>query len=404
MLISLEHRLFQEALPVMERIEAAGYEAYFVGGCVRDTLLKRPIHDVDIASSARPDEIEALFHATIDLGKEHGTMIVVYHGETFEVTTFRTEGTYSDFRRPDEVTFVRNLEEDTLRRDFTINALAADSEGVIYDYHGGLSDLEQGYIRAVGNPAERFAEDSLRTMRALRFASQLGFEIEGATYEGVQAYAHQLKQIAIERIRVEMSKYLQGEAFPQAAHLLVVSGVNQYLPGFDRPDIGQALAKLSTWLSPLIEAGIERDEALVWAFLLYELRIGSQARQLLRTWTFSKQFMSAVTEMLTIIEKFDQQEFDLESTYHHTDAYVDLIYQTFACRNLPLPDVATMRQQLPIQKRQDIVVNGKDLMDILGLTKGTKDIGVWLERIERAIIQGDLPNDLEAITHFIRGD
>lgn len=129
MKIELSDQLFQTALPVLSTIESHGYEAYFVGGCVRDTLLNLPIHDIDIASNATPDEIQRIFKQTFDVGKEHGTIVVLYQDVPYEVTTFRTEGAYSDFRRPDEVHFVRNLEEDTLRRDFTINALAFDQHG-----------------------------------------------------------------------------------------------------------------------------------------------------------------------------------------------------------------------------------------------------------------------------------
>ncbi|XJS11588.1 CCA tRNA nucleotidyltransferase [Aerococcaceae bacterium WGS1372] len=183
--VLLEDELFKKALPVLKQIESHGYEAYFVGGCVRDTLLNKTINDIDIASSARPEEIEKIFKTTFDVGKEHGTIVVLVNNEPYEVTTFRTEGDYKDYRRPDEVNFVRNLEEDTLRRDFTINAMAINGDGELFDYHGGVNDLNNKIIRCVGIAMERFEEDALRMMRAIRFASQLGFFIEEKSFEAI---------------------------------------------------------------------------------------------------------------------------------------------------------------------------------------------------------------------------
>ena len=155
---------FQEALPVLEKIKAAGFEAYFVGGSVRDVLLGHPIHDVDIASSSYPEETKKIFPRTVDIGIEHGTVLVLENGHDYEVTTFRTEDLYVDYRRPSQVSFVRSLEEDLKRRDFTINAFALDEKANIIDKFNGLVDLEQKILRAVGNAAERFNEDALRIM------------------------------------------------------------------------------------------------------------------------------------------------------------------------------------------------------------------------------------------------
>ena len=166
---------FQQALPVLKTIQDNGFEAYFVGGSVRDTILGLPIHDVDIATSAYPAEVKALFKKTVDTGIEHGTVMVIDHGEGYEVTTFRTESGYQDYRRPDKVTFVRSLADDLKRRDLTINALAMDMNGEIVDLFGGLDDLKNHLIRAVGVPAERYHEDALRMMRTVRFASKLGY-------------------------------------------------------------------------------------------------------------------------------------------------------------------------------------------------------------------------------------
>ena len=147
---------YQKAIPVLKKLENEGYEAYFVGGSVRDILLNQPIHDVDIATSAFPEEIKQLFPKTIDIGIEHGTVLVLENDEQYEITTFRTESTYQDYRRPDHVEFVRSLAEDLKRRDFTINAFALKEDGEIIDLFDGLQDLEEQILRAVGNPHERF--------------------------------------------------------------------------------------------------------------------------------------------------------------------------------------------------------------------------------------------------------
>ena len=155
---------FQKALPILEKIKAAGFEAYFVGGSVRDALLNRPIHDVDIASSSYPEETKQIFERTVDIGIEHGTVLVLENGGEYEVTTFRTEDVYVDYRRPSSVSFVRSLEEDLKRRDFTVNAFALNENAEVIDKFNGLADLDNRVLRAVGKAEERFNEDALRIM------------------------------------------------------------------------------------------------------------------------------------------------------------------------------------------------------------------------------------------------
>ena len=195
---------------VIRRLEKAGHEAVFVGGAVRDYLLKKTAKDIDIATSAEPDEVKAVFANTIDVGIAHGTVLVIIENEAIEVTTFRTEGTYTDHRRPDNVHFVKTLREDLLRRDFTINALAMTKSGQIIDLFGGEKDLNDRVIRAVGNPAERFHEDALRMLRAVRFSSVLDFDIEPGTLQAIHDNAHQIKHVSIERIKIELDKLFTG--------------------------------------------------------------------------------------------------------------------------------------------------------------------------------------------------
>lgn len=199
---------FQEALPVLEKIKSAGYEAYFVGGSVRDALLNRPIHDVDIATSSYPQETKRIFERTVDIGIEHGTVLVLENGGEYEVTTFRTEDVYVDYRRPKSVSFVRSLEEDLKRRDFTVNAFALAEDAQIVDLFDGFSDLENQVLRAVGRADERFSEDALRIMRGLRFAASLNFTIETSTFAAMKIYAPLLEKISVERSFIEFDKLL----------------------------------------------------------------------------------------------------------------------------------------------------------------------------------------------------
>src|SRR3954451_24281467 len=159
--------IFKKAIPLLEVIEKAGFEAYFVGGCVRDYLLGKKIADVDIATSATPQEIKTIFSKTIDVGIEHGTVVVIWDKETYELTTFRSDGEYTDFRRPSEVTFIRSLEEDLKRRDFTMNSMAMDKEGRLIDPFSGRKAIQNKIIETVGAAPDRFHEDALRMMRAI---------------------------------------------------------------------------------------------------------------------------------------------------------------------------------------------------------------------------------------------
>jgi len=200
------------AQKVLETLEKNGFEAYIVGGCVRDFLMKKNPHDFDITTNALPDKTKKCFeeYKIITNGEKHGTIAVVIEGETVEITTYRIDGDYADSRHPESVEFSGNLQEDLGRRDFTMNAMALDKSGRLVDIFDGVKDIEGKVIRTVGNPSDRFEEDALRIMRALRFASQLGFEIESETSKQVHEKAQLLKNISAERIRDEFLKLLCG--------------------------------------------------------------------------------------------------------------------------------------------------------------------------------------------------
>ncbi len=193
---------------IISILEQRGFEAYAVGGCVRDTLLERTPEDWDITTNASPKEVKALFRRTVDTGIAHGTVTVLLDQDSFEVTTYRIDGDYEDSRHPKEVTFTNSLKEDLKRRDFTINAMAYNEKNGLVDCFGGMKDLKVGVIRCVGNAEERFTEDALRILRCVRFSAQLGFSIEKETEAAAVRMADSLKKISAERIAAEWTKLL----------------------------------------------------------------------------------------------------------------------------------------------------------------------------------------------------
>ena len=218
---------------VIQTLEAAGYEAYAVGGCVRDSVLGRIPADWDITTSALPEQVKELFHRTIDTGIEHGTVTVMMDKEGFEVTTYRVDGEYRDHRHPEQVNFTGELKEDLRRRDFTINAMAYNDRCGMVDAFGGIEDLKHGVIRCVGVARERFEEDALRILRAVRFAAQLGFEIEKETADAARALAGNLKDISAERIQTELVKLLVSP-HPEMLRTAYELGITRVvLPEFD---------------------------------------------------------------------------------------------------------------------------------------------------------------------------
>lgn len=226
-------RLPENVQKIITILEEAGFEGYAVGGCVRDTLLHKNPDDWDITTNASPIEVKKLFPRTIDTGIAHGTVTVLIGKETFEVTTYRIDGEYEDARHPKEVVFTSCLSEDLKRRDFTINAMAYNDKTGIVDEFSGIQDLEAKIIRCVGNPEERFTEDALRMMRAVRFSGQLGYEIEFTTGQAINKLAPTLSKISAERICTELTKLMISEHpdYLRKAYELGMTGV--FLPEFD---------------------------------------------------------------------------------------------------------------------------------------------------------------------------
>ncbi len=218
---------------IIDTLEKAGYEAYAVGGCIRDSILGRTPDDWDITTSAKPGDCKRLFPRTVDTGIKHGTVTVLLGGEGFEVTTYRIDGVYEDGRHPREVTFTANLKEDLRRRDFTINAMAYNERSGLVDLYGGMQDMENRIIRCVGDARERFDEDALRMLRAVRFSAQLGYRIDEKTGEAAKAMASNLQKISAERIQAELVK-LVTSPHPDYLRTAYELGITaQVLPEFD---------------------------------------------------------------------------------------------------------------------------------------------------------------------------
>ncbi|WP_251574769.1 CCA tRNA nucleotidyltransferase [Limosilactobacillus agrestimuris] len=380
--------IFEPARPVLQRIEDAGYEAYFVGGCVRDTILGDPIHDIDIATSAYPSEIKAIFNRTVDTGIEHGTVMILDHGTGYETTTFRTESGYQDFRRPDNVTFVRSLSEDLKRRDFTINALALKENGEVIDLFNGLDDLKKHLIKAVGDPNERFHEDALRMMRAVRFASKLDFVIAAETLAGIKQNAELLAKIAVERIRVEFEKLLMGQNPVTGLSDFLRTGLYRYCPGLaNQHDSLSGLLLLNNWQ-------IQNAEQ-AWAVIVTQLGLNAQeTSNFLRQWKTSNELITNVKRMLPVIQELKTQELSSLSLFNAGEKAVQDANQVAKLYGWSIPDEQLKEQYnaLPIKSGKELAVNGGTLIKEAGIKPGPL-LGKLLNQLTVEVVNGNLANN-----------
>lgn len=389
--------LFVSALPVLQTLKEAGHEAVFVGGSVRDLVLGKEISDVDIATSATPEEVKSLFSHTVDVGIEHGTVLVLHHHDSYEVTTFRTEGTYQDFRHPDSVTFVRSLEEDLMRRDFTINALAVNDREEIVDYFNGIEDLEHGIIRCVGNPMERFNEDALRMMRAVRFAGQLGFSIESDTFNAVRTLKANLERVAVERMKVEFEKMILSPHRTLAFKAFVESELYQACPDFK--EAKETLLKVGEF--PLDKLTITQ----AWILFAYYERLSiPQLRKVLKNWKSSNDQISTVlTGYQTLLARLEK-EWDAFLAYECPEDLAVEVEQLLPGigRAEELEKLKAVYQQLPIRSMKDIQIDGFGVKEALGLEKMGPIIGEVLQALQTEILSGRLANENADIVSWIR--
>lgn len=390
------NELFSQALPVLKEIEANGYEAYFVGGCVRDYYLNREINDIDIAVSATPEEIKQIFKKTIDVGIDHGTILVLHERGQFEMTTFRTESTYSDSRRPDEVTFVRSLEEDLKRRDFTINAMALSSSYELTDLFGGRDDLQKKEIKTVGLPMERFEEDALRMLRAVRFVSQLDFSIEYHTFEAIGVYAQRLSKVATERIAAELEKLISGPAMERALHCVIKANIHTYMPKLITEKVVKSLGKLDWKL-------LNTEERLALIISVGEF---DDVRNLLKQWKMSNKTIKNQLLLFDLLAIRAERAFTRADIYHmgiESVTAAEKIAAVLEQRPYNPHYMIDLYHSMRIKSRSDLAFKGTHLIKWTG-NKG----GAWVKdctsAIEQLILDEELENNLCDIKEWVESE
>ncbi|WP_312096804.1 CCA tRNA nucleotidyltransferase [Niallia sp.] len=391
---------FKDAIPIIEKIEASGFEAYFVGGAVRDHLLKKQINDIDIATSATPEEVKAIFSHTIDIGIAHGTVMVIWNNHTYEITTFRTESTYVDYRRPERVFFVRELREDLQRRDFTINAMAMNKEGQIIDYFHGQDALTKKEIKTVGNPNERFQEDALRIMRGIRFVSTLGFQLEKETLKGIEDNKHLLSKIAVERITIEFEKLLQGQWCSEALDILLGTKMHVFLPMLASTEEG--IAKLAK--TPLFK--LDLTEKWVVFLLSTGIKEKQEIESFLRGWKLSVKQIKRIQKIIYwILEREKMASWSNQALYFATLSIAvssEKIYQLIY-NHENKPNILLLEEQyidLPIKSREELDISGTDLLHWTN-----KKAGPWikevLSHVELNVVNRIIPNDKQLIKEWL---
>ena len=432
----------REVQDVLRKLNEAGYEGYLVGGCVRDMLLGNVPHDWDITTSALPEETMALFaHFAIPTGLQHGTVTVRSGGLSCEVTTYRTDGDYSDHRRPDGVTFTPSLREDLARRDFTVNAMAMGADGTVHDYFGGQEDLRRGLLRCVGAPKQRFSEDALRILRALRFSATLSFPIEEETRAALVELKDDLSYVAAERIREELTKLLQGQDvervlndFPQVVGVVIP----EMLPavGFDQRNCHHFL---DVWQHTVRAVAVsQKDPIIRWAMLLHDLGKPSVfsvdeegVGHFFGHAHVSEDIARAVCQRLRFDNRSAQRIVTLVAQHDRDVALTEKamtrllrqigVENAYALCNVKRAD--NLAQHHDYHGRQAVLDEAEALIsrivesdkcfslrqlavdgnDMLSLGLRGREIGQALELLLSAVMDGDLPNEKEALLAEIKG-
>ena len=432
----------REVHDVLIKLSAAGYEGYLVGGCVRDMLLGKVPHDWDITTSALPEETMALFaHFAIPTGLQHGTVTVRSGAISCEVTTYRADGDYSDHRRPDEVQFTRSLREDLARRDFTVNAMAMGADGTVHDYFGGQEDLRRGILRCVGAPKQRFSEDALRILRALRFSSTLGFPIEEETRAALIELKDDLSYVAAERIREELTKLLQGQDVERVLndfpHVLGVV-IPEILPavGFDQRNCHHFL---DVWQHTTRAVAVSQNDPIIrWTMLLHDLGkppVFSMDEEGVGHFFghahVSEDIARAVCQRLRFDNRSAQRIVTLVAQHDRHVALTEKamtrllrqigVENAYALCNVKRAD--NLAQHHDYHGRQAVLDEAEALItrivesdkcfslkqlavdgnDMLSLGLRGREIGQALELLLSAVMDGDLPNEKEALLAEIRG-
>ena len=379
---------------IIERLKEHGFEGFAVGGCVRDSLLKKTPTDWDITTDALPEDMKKIFKKTFDTGIAHGTVTVLMDGVGYELTTYRIDGNYSDGRHPDSVSFSKNLSEDLCRRDFTINAMAYSHNKGIVDLFGGRKDLQNGIIRAVGDAKKRFDEDALRMLRAVRFAAQLGFKIDDDTFEAIRERAKLLSKVSKERIFVELNKSLCGD-FAQNIKMVYTSGLYRY--------IGKEFAKLDESIYDFYPRKFHNKKHMYWAAFLENIENVEAVKKIL----FELKSDNATRNNTYLLVKelknpLPSSDEDIRWSLHRIGAdlfydYIEILRSDKKNKDI-LDKIDTIEDRYSLIMKENhayeismLDITGKDLMDI-GISKGPK-IGEVLEFLLKKVIENPLNNE-----------
>ena len=388
---------------IIERLKEHGFEGFAVGGCVRDSLLKKTPTDWDITTDALPEDMKKIFKKTFDTGIAHGTITVLMDGVGYELTTYRIAGNYSDGRHPDSVSFSKNLSEDLCRRDFTINAMAYSHNKGIVDLFGGRKDLQNGIIRAVGDAKKRFDEDALRMLRAVRFAAQLGFKIDDDTFEAIKEKAKLLSNVSKERIFVELNKSLCGD-FAQNIKMVYTSGLYR--------NIGKEFAKLDENIYNFYPRKFPNKKHMYWAVFLENIDNVEAVKKIL----FELKSDNATRNNTYLLVKelknpLPSSDEDIRWSLHRIGA--DLFCDYIEILKSDKENVDILDKIDTIENRYSLIlkenhayeismldITGKDLMDI-GISKGPK-IGEVLEFLLKKVIENPLNNEKSSLLRLAK--
>lgn len=388
---------------IIERLKEHGFEGFAVGGCVRDSLLKKTPTDWDITTDALPVDMKKIFKKTFDTGIAHGTITVLMDGVGYELTTYRIDGNYSDGRHPDSVSFSKNLSEDLCRRDFTVNAMAYSHNKGIVDLFGGRKDLQDGIIRAVGDAKKRFDEDALRMLRAVRFAAQLGFKIDDDTFAAIKEKAKLLSNVSKERIFVELNKSLCGD-FAQNIKMVYTSGLYRY--------IGKEFAKLDESIYDFYPRKFPNKKHMYWAVFLENIENTEAVKKIL----FELKSDNATRNNTYLLVKelknpLPSSDEDIRWSLHRIGAdlfcdYIEILKTDKKNKDI-LDKIDTIEDRYSQILKENhayeismLDITGKDLMDI-GISKGPK-IGEVLEFLLKKVIENPMNNEKSSLLRLAK--
>ncbi|MGL4522296.1 MAG: CCA tRNA nucleotidyltransferase [Bacilli bacterium] len=386
---------FENGKTVLEILENNGFEAYFVGGCVRDTLLQAPVGDIDITTNAKPEQVVTLFKKTIPTGMQHGTVTVMLFGESFEVTTYRTEGEYIDFRRPDSVEWTDSLELDLARRDFTMNAIAMNRHGEIVDPYGGAQHIKEQRIVTVGGAAHRFREDGLRMLRALRFQSQLGFSLDENVMLAIAENKALLENISIERMTVEWHKLLAGKNRNTALRSVVATEVYQHFPGYE--NMKMEILKLAETENKVLQS----EEA--WVYLFHKENLECLQTKL-RAWKLSNNTQRKILQCVEGIQSVQQwNDWALYSYGFENAMTIHAVLRLIGQSAWSEEELTQRFANLPIKNKSEININGHVLTTTLQRSPGPW-LKEMLQQIERRIVTKQLENVQSNIVRWCQNE